>query len=101
MSEYRTAAAKLRLACETAQRGNWLEAQKLCAALTDEPMPLGAIARLNILVLQYHLGFMQLIPERALPLLPHLPMGAQLACAGLSLLAARKSETLLSFKQVV
>ena len=101
MNEQSNATAKLRLACETARRGEWLQAQKLCAALANEPMPTGAIARLDILICQYHLGSVQLIPERALPLLAHLPVGAQLACAGLSLLAARKSETLLSFKEVV
>ena len=101
MVEERPGIAQLSLACEAARQGDWMKAQQLLAPLGDQTMPLGAVARLNILVCQYHLGYVQLIPERALPLLPHLPLGARLACAGLSLLAARKSETLLNYKQVV
>jgi hypothetical protein len=101
MAELGTGSAQLSLACEAARQGDWMKAQQLLAPLVEHSMPLGAMARLNILVCHYHLGHVALIPERALPLLPHLPFGARLACAGLSLLAARKNETLLSYKEVV
>jgi len=41
-------------------------------------------SRLNILICQYQLGFTDLIAERALPLLAHLPSGAAITTIGLS-----------------
>lgn len=79
-----------------------MRCQELCATLAEQPpKALMATSRLNILICQYHLGYTQLIPERALPLLGHLPAGAALACLGLSLLAARKSDALATLKPVV
>ena len=87
---------------EAAERGDWRSCQELCALTAERQSPaLMTVSRLNILICQYQLGFTDLIPERALPLTTHLPLGATIACLGLSLLAARKSGTLLEFKPVV
>jgi len=74
-----------------AQQSDWRGAQEICAKLGCHPVPIGAVARLNILICQYHLGHTKLIPERALPLLSHLPITGWLPCAGLAVLAARKN----------
>lgn len=91
----------LESAFQRSRLGDWRGTQELCAALGDHPPPIGAVARLNILICQYHLGHTKLIPERALPLLSHLPAGGQLACVGLALLAARKNGELQKLKPVV
>lgn len=89
-------------AMEAAQRGDWRSCQEICARTAERQSPaVMTVSRLNILICQYQLGFTDLIPERALPLTPHLPFGATIACLGLTLLAARKSGTLLEFKRVV
>ncbi len=81
-----------------AQRGDWIAAQEACSGLAMLAPPVGPLARLNILVCQYHLGHTQLIAERVLPLLQHIPSSASLTCAGLALLAARKAGTLHSYQ---
>jgi hypothetical protein len=89
-------------AMDAAKRGDWKSCQELCALTAEQQSPaLMTVSRLNILICQYQLGFNDLIPERALPLTTHLPVGATLTCLGLSLLAARKSGTLFEFKPVV
>ena len=89
-------------AMDAAKAGNWRQCQELCALTAERQSPaLMTVSRLNILICQYQLGFTSQIPERALPLITHLPAGAAIAAIGLSLLAARKSGTLLDFKRVV
>lgn len=89
-------------AMEDARRGDWKHCQELCALTAEQQSPaVMSVSRLNILICQYQLGFTSQIPERALPLLTHLPNGAAIATIGLSLLAARKNGTLLDFKRVV
>lgn len=97
---HQVALATFATAYEETQALNWLKAQETCAQLVYEPLPIGPMARLNILVCQYHLGHTQLIPERALPLLPHLPDSALVACIGLALLAAWKNDSLPTFKNL-
>lgn len=93
--------ATVEAAMAAAQAGDWRHCQQLSAMTAEHQSPaLMCVSRLNILICQYHLGSVQLIPERALPLLPLLPPGAVPACLGFALLAARKSGTLPQFKGV-
>ena len=100
VKDHQAALATFATAYEETQVLNWLKAQETCAQLVFEPVPIGPMARLNILVCQYHLRHTQLIPERALPLLPHLPDSALVACIGLVLLAAWKNDSLHTFKNL-
>jgi hypothetical protein len=101
MSEQISPIEILLTAMERAQKGDWREVQELCAELGNHPPPIGPVARLNILICQYHLGFTQQVPQRALPLLSHLPVTGWLPCLGLVLLAARKNGELARFKPIV
>lgn len=101
MIEQTSALEILQEALASAQVGNWRQAQESCAVLVNHAPPVGAVARLNILICQYQLGNTQLIPERALPLLSHLPVTGWLPCAGLALLAARKNGELSKLKPLV
>lgn len=101
MSDQTSPLDVLNYAFQQAKANDWRAAQELCAVLGNHPPPLGVIARLNILICQYHLRHTQLIPERALPLLEHLPPQLWPACIGLSLLAARKNDSLSDFKHLV
>lgn len=87
-------------AFEFANAKDWRRARDLCASCQLEPPPVGAVARLNLLICQYHLGHAKLVPRSAFALLPSLPAPAQLACAGLILLAAHADGTIQSFKHV-
>jgi len=97
---HQVALATLATAVVQTQVLSWRQAQETCAQLVDEPLPIGSMARLNILVCEYHLRHTQLIPERALALLPHLPQAAVVACIGLVLLAAWKNDSLHNVKNV-
>jgi hypothetical protein len=88
-------------AVKRSESHDWRGAQELFATLGNHPPPIGVVARLNILICQYHLGFTKLIPERALPLLEHLSVIGWLPCAGLALLAARKNGELPNLKPVI
>ena len=89
-------------ALEAAKVSDWKRCQELCALTAERRSPaLMTVSRFNILICQYQLGFTNLIPERALPLIEHLPPDAVLATLGLSLLAARKNGTLQDYKRVV
>ena len=101
MSDQASPLDVLNYAFQQAKANDWRAAQELCAVLGNHAPPLGVIARLNILICQYHLGHTQLIPERVLPLLGHLPPPLWPACIGLSLLAARKNNSLPDFKHLV
>ena len=101
MNEQTSPLEILESAFQRSRLQDWRGAQELCAALGNHPPPIGAVARLNILICQYHLGHTKLIPERALPLLSHLPVTGWLPCAGLALLAARKNGNLPILKHVV
>ena len=101
MNEQTSPLEILESAFQRSRLQDWRGAQELCAALGNHPPPIGAVARLNILICQYHLGHTKLVPERALPLLSHLPVTGWLPCAGLALLAARKNGELPALKHVV
>lgn len=101
MGQHHSPLEVLDLAFKQARLHDWRGTQEICASIAEQPPPVGAVARLDILICQYHLGHTQQIPERALPLLSHLPASAHLACVGLSLLAARKNASLPVFKPVV
>jgi len=77
-----------------------MRCQELCARLAMLASPVSPLARLNILICQYQLGHYQLIPERVLPLISHVPPVATLAFLGLALPAAHKADSVASFKQV-
>lgn len=98
MSEQISPMEILSTAMARAQKRDWRKVQELCAELGNHPPPIGPVARLNILICQYHLGFTELVPQRALPLLSHLPVTGWLPCVGLALLAARKNGELAMFK---
>jgi len=84
--------AQLDSAYAQAKAGDWRAAQETCATLGSDPVPaVATVARLDILICQYHLGFTGQIPERALPLLQHLPSSATFTCLGLILLAAGRN----------
>lgn len=93
--------ASLKAAFAAADARNWKTCQELCALTAEQQPPtVMAVSRLNILICQYQLGFTNQIPERALPLISHLPAGGVVTTLGLSLLAAKKSGTLLDFKSL-
>jgi hypothetical protein len=88
-------------AAEAAQARDWRRSQESSAKVAVYPVPqVCAVARLNILICQYHLGHFSLIAERALPLIQHLPPSATLTCVGIALLAANRTDSLLAFKKV-
>ncbi len=91
------------LACATDLSGDgyWKRAQKFYQQVENDSSLIGVVARLNILIGQYHMGDTQLIPERAVALLPHLPITGWLPCAGLALLAGRKNGQLGKLKPLV
>jgi hypothetical protein len=101
MNEQTSPLGILESAFQRSRLQDWRGAQELCATLGNHPPPIGAVARLNILICQYHLGHAKLVSERALPLLSHLPVTGWLPCAGLALLAARKNGELPILKPVV